>query len=154
MLDAPDPKPINAVDSTASLLEHSIVSRTIGYPLPKVWTQSYVERTKEHGGLYYVDVHSLYEATTIPGRRHLLDQNPWKTRLVKQCFLHEQSLALRRNGFSNLSDQNGNVEIKQPVCKATSIKMPMKADEWTEEWYRTLALIFRARGRLEWNFQA
>jgi hypothetical protein len=56
--------------------------------------------------------------------------------VVKQRFLHEQSLSFSRNWFGCVSIVNGNDLVKNKICDIKSMEMPMKAEEWRKDWYK------------------
>ena len=65
-----------------------------------------------------------------------MDDLPWEHRDAKQRFLYEQSVQFCRNWFGRIDELEGNDFYKEPVTTATSMEMPMRAGEWTEEWYK------------------
>jgi hypothetical protein len=129
--------PINAVAATA-LLEKDVVGGIVGGDclFTKQWRVPYLLRTGAHPGYFDVDIFSLYDAAAVPGPSHPLDELPWENRSVKQRFLHEQSISFSRNWFGSIAFTEGNDRIHQPVCMPKSMEMPMKAGEWTDEWYQ------------------
>ena len=134
MSDLPEPMPIDAVSTAVNFRRPSFMVRRRG-PGTSQWRQKYQPRTRSHPGFYDIDVNSLYVSTAVTGYPHYLDLQPWEHREVKQRFLHEQSVSYNRNWFGKTRKVYGNDKKQQPVCRPKSMEMPMRAGEWTEEWY-------------------
>lgn len=132
---ARQPEPINAVNATVYFVRPSFIKRRVN-PATKQWRLPYDPRIASHKGYFTVNVQSLYEASSMHGVHHPLDLVPWEKRDVKQRFLQEQSVSYNRNWFGTTKKVYGNARIRQPVCRPKSMEMPMKAGEWTEEWYK------------------
>ena len=131
------PRPIDAVRTTRDFdCPGFIKKRNRGLPGTNQWREPYKTRTKHHPGYFTVDVNSLYETSKVQTQPHPLDSKPWEHRLVKQRFLHEQSISYSRNWFGAARKIYGNDKLVMPVCRPKSMEMPMKAGEWTEEWYQ------------------
>lgn len=134
---SPAPNKINAVRASSSLLEDGVKMRSSGNSqFPQAWKMSYVERTKNHHGYFDIDVHSLYSSCPAFKRGHPLDSKPWEFRIVKQRFLHEQSLSFCRNWLGCITEVNGNEKLVQKICQVKCMEMPMKAEEWKKDWYK------------------
>jgi len=131
------PRPIDAVRTTRDFVCPGFIKkRNRGLPGTNQWREPYKTRTKHHPGYFTVDVNSLYETSKVQTQPHPLDSKPWEHRLVKQRFLHEQSISYSRNWFGAARKVYGNDKLVMPVCRPKSMEMPMKAGEWTEEWYQ------------------
>jgi hypothetical protein len=129
------PEPINAVNATVYFVLPSFVKRRYN-PGTQQWAQPYEPRIAAHTGYFSVNVKSLYDASSQYGIQHPQDLLPWERRDVKQRFLQEQSVSYNRNWFGTTKKVYGNDRLRQPVCRPKSMEMPMKAGEWTEEWYK------------------
>jgi len=130
------PEPIDGVAAAASL-DRPRFRRNLRKDLPGThqWRLPYKCRTTAHPGFENVDVYSLYESTDVAdAQRHRLDHTAWENREVKQRFLYEQSIAFSRNWFGRFREMEG-IRVRQPVARPKSMEMPMKVDEWSEEWY-------------------
>ena len=133
------PDPINAVAAVSNILQRTTPSERRNrnhFPFSNSWRKPYAQRTQNHDGFLGIDVHSLFDSSSVQTRRHHLDDQPWESRNVKQRFLHEQSVSLSRNWFGSLAPTKGNKRVHLPVCRPASMEMPMQASAWTEEWYR------------------
>jgi hypothetical protein len=129
------PEPINAVNATVYFVLPSFIRRRCN-PGTKQWNLPYEPRIAIHKGYFNVNVKSLYDASSQYGIQHPQDLLPWERRDVKQRFLQEQSVSYNRNWFGTTKKVYGNDRLRQPVCRPKSMEMPMKAGEWTEEWYK------------------
>jgi hypothetical protein len=129
------PGPINAVNATVYFALPAFV-RHRHNPGTQQWAQPYAPRIAAHIGYFNVNVKSLYDASSQYGIQHPQDLLPWERREVKQRFLQEQSVSYNRNWFGTTKKVYGNNRLRQPVCRPKSMEMPMKAGEWTEEWYK------------------
>jgi hypothetical protein len=76
----------------------------------------------------------LYDSTDALTQIHRLDSKPWENREVKQLFLYEQSIAFCRNWFGRFREMEG-IRVRQPVARPKSMEMPMRVNEWSEDWY-------------------
>lgn len=127
---------ISAVASVSTLVQRrsnrkQVSSRSFSFR----WYETYAKRTENHAGFSKVDKHSLCKSTQVQTNAHYLDPVPWEERLVKQRFLYEQNLT-GRNWFGALRMKAGNVVCPQPVCRPSSMEMPMDAESWTEDWIK------------------
>jgi hypothetical protein len=129
------PEPINAVNATVYFVLPSFIKRRFN-PGTKQWNLPYEPRIATHKGYFNVNVKSLYDASSQYGIQHPQDLLPWERRDVKQRFLQEQSVSYNRNWFGTTKKVYGNDRLRLPVCRPKSMEMPMKAGEWTEEWYK------------------
>eukprot|EP00977_Amphora_coffeiformis_P016077 scaffold4875_cov155-Amphora_coffeaeformis.AAC.4 len=144
VLEVDAPEPINGTEASNSILDISCRWREQRNAVFSAhWALSYGTRSSPHTGYQGVDIHSLRDSSKVhrrPAQRrhHRLDNLPWEKREVKQCFLHEQSV-VNRNWFGRFK-RYSSVTVDMPVCKPRSMEMPVKASEWTEDWYRTPTL--------------
>ena len=132
------PVSINAVAAANNILQQSFSERRKHSRLPLLssWRASYAQRIQNHEGFMGIDFRSLNDSCSVRTYNHPLDDQPWESRIVKQRFLHEQSVSFSRNWFGSLTPTNGNKKVPMPVCRPASMQMPMKAESWSEEWYR------------------
>jgi hypothetical protein len=79
-------------------------------------------------------VYSLYDSSEAITTSHMLDLKPWENREVKQLFLYEQSIAFCRKWFGRFRELEG-IRVHQPVARPKSMEMPMRINEWSEDWY-------------------
>lgn len=133
-----DPRPINAVAATADMFVSGTFRQRMRkqLPLTQQWKRTYQDRTEDHKGFFGVHVYSLYDATCPENSGSLQDGKPWEYRIVKQRFLHEQSVSFCKNWFGVLLPRKGNPVAKNPVVRIQSMPMPIKANEWSEDWYQ------------------
>lgn len=129
-------KEISAVASVSTLIERQNQRRKSSHrSLARPWQGPYSKRTANHVGFSNIDKHSLYKATQVQTNLHCLDPEVWEARVVKQRFLYEHSLTVR-NWFGTLKVKAGNTICPQPVCRPSSMEMPMDAESWTEDWIK------------------
>ena len=134
--DVREPKIIDAVAATARLFTVGSFRRRLKeLPLVPQWKCTYKQRTEKHSGYLGVHINSLKTSCSPADHSHPLDRKPWEHRIVHQRFLHEHSVSFCRNWFGILLPARGNIAVVQPVCHVESMPMPVKAAEWTEDWY-------------------
>ena len=136
VLDVDEPEPINGVEASHGVFGISCRWREQRNAIfSSCWSRTYEERCMKHSGYQGVDYYSLLDCTKVTGEQpHRLDKLPWEKREVKQYFLQEQSV-VSRNWFGRYIGYT-NVTVKMPVCRPRSMEMPVRAPEWTEDWYR------------------
>jgi hypothetical protein len=136
-IDVEEPESINGVEASRAVYDISMRWKEQRDAIfSSGWILPYETRTAKHSGFMGVDLYSLAASnnTTEEGP-HRLDMVPWEKREVKQRFLHEQSI-IQRNWFGRLK-RYSSVTVVMPVCRPHSMEMPVKAPEWTEDWYRS-----------------
>jgi hypothetical protein len=135
VIEVDDPREINGVEAAETLSCPAFRRNTRkGCPGTDQWRLPYKERTSAHPGYFNVDVYSLYNSTDALTQIHRLDSKPWENREVKQLFLYEQSIAFCRNWFGRFREMEG-IRVRQPVAHPKSMEMPMRVNEWSEDWY-------------------
>jgi hypothetical protein len=135
VIEVDDPQEINGVEAAETLSCPAFRRNTRkGPPGTDQWRLPYKERTSAHPGYFNVDVYSLYDSTDALTQIHRLDSKPWENREVKQLFLYEQSIAFCRNWFGRFHEMEG-IRVRQPVARPKSMEMPMRVNEWSEDWY-------------------
>jgi hypothetical protein len=135
VIEVDDPREINGVEAAETLSCPAFRRNTSkGCPGTDQWRLPYKERTSAHPGYFKVDVYSLYNSTDALTQIHRLDSKPWENREVKQLFLYEQSIAFCRNWFGRFREMEG-IRVRQPVARPKSMEMPMRVNEWSEDWY-------------------
>ena len=137
VLDVDDPDPINGVEASRLLYDLSYRWRERRDAFfSSGWSRPYEKRCSRHKGYQGVDKYSLRTSSSfLREKPHRLDKQPWERREVKQFFLHEQSVS-RRNWFGRFK-RYSSIQVDLPVCRPRSMEMPVRAPEWTEDWYRT-----------------
>ena len=140
ILEVDAPEPVNGTEASNSILDISCRWRERRNAIfSSNWVLPYEKRSSSHAGYQGVDIYSLQDSSNVPRHlAHRMDNLPWEKREVKQFFLHEQSV-VNRNWFGRFK-RYSSVSVEMPVCKPRSMEMPVKASEWTEDWYRTPAL--------------
>ncbi|KAL7572081.1 hypothetical protein ACA910_001725 [Epithemia clementina (nom. ined.)] len=131
------PRQIDGVKASSKLCEYARTWYSRPYrELAARWQMPCRQRTNRHPGYLGVHVNSLYDFTMVNAQKHRHDKLPWEHRDVKQRFLDEVSVAFRRNWFGRLRNTEGNPIVDTPVCRPKSMEMPMRAPDWTDEWFR------------------
>ena len=137
-----EPPQIDGVRATSTLSVYARAWRSREYhDLGARWRMPYKQRTNRHPGYVGVDLNSLHELSTLYAEKHHNDAHPWEHREVKQRFLDEVSVAHCRNWFGKLRRFHANPIVETPVCRPKSMEMPMRAPDWTDEWFRTPTLV-------------